>query len=91
VHGKADRIMKELLKRLSDKVEVNTIHFGHGPKFRLENIHDDRRTGPGSFPYRQMVAKPQIPLEPNKMNSISFHSNPLRSNVLRTRGDLRSG
>jgi hypothetical protein len=55
-------LFREFLKRLSDEVEVNTIHFGHGPKFRLENIKDNRRTGPGSFPYRQMVAKPQIPL-----------------------------
>jgi hypothetical protein len=55
-------LFREILKRLSDEIEVNTIHFGHGPKFRLENIKDDCRPGPGSFPYRQMVAKPQIPL-----------------------------
>ena len=46
------KLRGEFLKRLNNKVKVRTIQLGHGPKFRLENEHDDRRARLGSLPYR---------------------------------------
>ncbi len=68
------KLRGEFLKRLNNEVKVRSIQLGHRPKFRLENKHHDRRARLRSLPYRQMVAQPQIPLEPNKLNSISRHS-----------------